>query len=179
MYKYFVLLALAVLILGLTFVAVHWRRGIYKTFSQHVAFQKSSTYFYFVLFLIVLPLLYLFFAKYLVPALNLSDSVLFLVALSCITQLGCTLVPETGGVKKKTHQTLAGVSALLLIPVLFCILGGDAVSGAVRIVVSVCIFLMVLIVGIVAFWGRARLPVLLLQIGYFALFFAAILAATY
>lgn len=180
MYKNSILLALAILIPGLIFVTLHLPQGgIHKTFSQHVALKKSSIYYYFALFLIVLPILYLFFAKYLVPTLNLPDVALGLIALSCFTQLTCTIVPETGGLKTRIHLILAGVSALSLTLVLLYVLVSDNVSGFDKSIVAICNFLMISIAGFVIFWKKSILPALLLQAGYFALFFIAILFVTY
>lgn len=177
--RYLILVALAILVPGLTFVALHWPHGIYKTFSQHVAPKKISIHYYFALFALVLPILFLFFKSYLVPELHLSTIVLTLIALSSVAQLGCTLVPETGGTKTIIHQIFAGISALLLIAVLLFIVKSSNISTFDRSIVIACVALMVMIVGFVAFWKKTILPALLLQVGYFSLFFIAILFATY
>lgn len=177
--KHLILLALAILIPGLVFVAVRWPHGIYKTFSQHVAPKKSSIYFYCTLFIIVLPILYIFFAEYLIPLLGLPSNTFILIALSCIAQLGCTLVPETGGLKTKLHLILAGASALLLLAVLLLIATNSNVTDFDKVIVITSTFLMSATVVAVVFWKKTRLPALLLQTSYFTLFFIAIITVTY
>lgn len=177
--KYLILIALGILIPGLLFVALHWPQGIYKTFSQHIALKRVSIIYYFALFALVLPILFVFFKNYLVPELHLADVALLLVALSSVAQIACTLVPEVGGTKTIVHQIFAGISALLLLVVLLFIVRSDTISALDRVVVTICIAAMLLIVGFVAFWKRTRIPSLLLQVGYFALFFIAILFVTY
>jgi hypothetical protein len=179
MSKQLILLALGILVLGLSFVAFYWPHGIYKTFSQHVAPKRISIYYYFLLFAIVLPILFAFFAKYLIPELQLPTILLYLVAVSSICQLSCTLVPEVGGRKTTIHQIFAGVSALLLIMVLILVAANNNISSMDRLAVIVCTLLMTIVVGFVAFWKKTKLPTLLLQAGYFSLFFIAILFVTY
>lgn len=179
MYKYFMLYALGILVPGLAFVVWRWPAGLDKTLSQHVASRKSSILYYFFLFLVVLPIMYLFFARYFVPVFHLSEVVLYLVAVSCLTQIGCTLIPEIGGRKTVVHQTLAGISALSLIAVLLYLMVTNGIAMQAKFVVGICVFLMILIVGFIALRRRTSLPVLLLQSGYFTLFFVAILSVAY
>lgn len=179
MYKHFILFALVILVPGLAFIPWRWPHDIGKTFSQHVADKMSSRIYYVALFSVSLPLVYLFFANYLVPALALPTSILIVVATSCLAQIGCTLVPETGGIKSKIHVTLAGISALLLPVILLIIMRGGVISVLDRMAVGIGTLLMILIAASLMFRNKIRLPALWLQIGYFALFFAALITAAY
>ncbi len=177
--KHLILVALAILIPGLLFVALHWPHGIHKTFSQHVALKRASILYYFALFALVLPIIFIFFKNYLIPELALSNVVLLLVGLSSLAQIGCTLVPELGGLKAIIHQIFAGVSALLLIAVLMLISKSNSISAFDRVSIFVCMAMMTTIIGFVIFWKKTKLPALLLQASYFSLFFVGVLIATY
>ncbi len=179
MYKHFILVALALLIPGLAFIPWRWPHGIDKTFSQHVADKVSSIVYYAALFVVTLPLVYLFLANYLVSALALPTSILTFVAISCLAQIGCTFVPETGGMKTKVHVTLAGISALLLPVILLIIMREGVISAADKVVTAACVFVMTLILASLALRTKVRLPALVLQAVYFALFFAALLVVSY
>ena len=176
---YLLLIALLILIPGLAFVPIYWPAGIQKTFSQHVAPRQASINYYRALFLIVLPILYTYFATYLVPTLKLPTLVLYLVAASSFAQIGCTLIPETGGRKTTVHLVLAAISALLLLGILASLLSSSAISFLDRTITDICLAVMVSVVLIVSSWKKTELPGLILQSGYFAAFFIALLFVTF
>jgi hypothetical protein len=178
-YKHFILYSVAILLGGLLFLALRWPQGIYKTFSHHAAAQKFTTFYYAGLFLVALPVLYLFFAMYFVPHFELTSMVLYLVAASSIFQVGCTFVPETGGLKTTIHKILAGLSAILLLGVLMCLLLAPTIPQSGKFFIGTSFAVMVGIVAILTFWKRTPLPLLLLQSAYFGSFFIAMLATTY
>lgn len=176
---YFLLLALLILIPGLIFVPIRWPMSVQNTFSQHVAPRQSSINYYRALFIVVLPILYAFFATYFVPKFRLPSTVLWLVGVSAVAQIGCTLIPETGGRKTTIHVGLAGISALLLLGVLAVLLKSLYVSPLDKWVTCIAIAIMSAIILIVGIWRNAKLPGLILQSAYFAAFFITLLFVTF
>ncbi|QQS19765.1 hypothetical protein IPL85_05880 [Candidatus Saccharibacteria bacterium] len=160
-------------------LTLKWPQGINKTFSQHAAAQNATIFYYIVLFLLALPILYLFFYKYFVPHYQLSNVVLYLVASSTLAQIACTFVPETGGVKTLIHQLFARVSGALLIAVIVCSIVASTISSFDKIIMGACLAIMLLILGLVIVWKRSPLPQLLLQAAYYGVFFGAIIFATF
>jgi hypothetical protein len=178
-YKYYILYALLILLIGLVILALRWPQGINKTFSQHAAAQKVTIIYYIALFLLVLPILYIFFYKYFVPHYQLSNLVLYLVAFSSLAQIACTFIPETGGMKTIIHQLFAGVSGLLLIAVIGYLMAASTISSFDKIIMGASLAIMLFILSLVIVWKRSPLPQLLLQSVYFGVFFIAILFATF
>jgi hypothetical protein len=174
-YKYFVLYALAILIIGLAYLVRRWPAGIQHTFSQHAARQKVTIYYYMALFSIVLPILYVFFDKYFVPKYQLPHIVLLLVGLSSIAQIACAIIPETGGKKTIIHQTLAGISAVLLVGVLIPNLSAPLITFFDKVITTLALLVMSSVLLLAVLNKKFALPALLLQIVYFSAFFVAIL----
>lgn len=177
-YKYFGLLAMVILTLGLLFVVRRWPRGVGYTFSQHVALRLSSQIYYAALFFVTMPLLVLFFVKWFVPEFAVSQWFTALVILSAIAQCACTLVPETGGLRSHIHRALAGVSAVLLIPALL-VLPSASFSTAQNAAFLLSAAILAAIAAIVALNGGQHRYFLLLQTLYFAFFFAPVLYISY
>lgn len=178
-YKYFGLLAAIILLCGLAFLAVKWPQGKHATFSQHAAAQKFTVLYYILLFSVTLPILIAFFVGWFVPYFNVSIWFSVCIIASAITQLACTLVPEVGGRKTTYHRLLAGTSALLLLPPLAFILAADSIPAIGRYITLTSLLIMVAIVATLAVRKNKRSYNLLLQIGYFGAFFAAILYVSY
>jgi hypothetical protein len=178
-YKYFILYALLILVVGLVTLALKWPQGIHKTFSQHAAAQKVTIVYYIALFLLALPILYTFFYKYFVPHYQLSQVILYLVAASSLTQIACTFVPETGGVRTRVHRLFAGVSGLLLLAVTGCLLAAPTISSFDKAILGTSLAVMLFTLSLMIVWKRSSSPQLLLQSVYYGAFFAAILLVTF
>lgn len=179
MYKYFGLVAVVVLAAGLLFVVRRWPRGASYTFSQHIALRRLSVIYYAALFFVTMPLLVLFFVKWFVPEFGVSYWFTVLAIGSAVAQCACTLVPETGGLKSVIHRTLAGISAILLIPALLILSQQAAFSGFDKLALWLGLAVMTAIVAIVAKSGGEHKSFLVLQAGYFAAFFTPILFISY
>lgn len=179
MVKHLGLLSTALLTSGLLYVINKWPYGINRTFSQHIARYRSAIHFYFSLFAITLPILLVFFYGWFIPNFKLSIWFTILISLAAVFQLGCTLIPQSGGNKSKWHRALAFLSADMLLPAIIILAFNSALSPfatAVSVFASVG---MLLIIAVMVKNNAEHKFLLLLQSGYFAMFFAAILAATY
>jgi hypothetical protein len=174
-YRYLGLISIALLIAGLWFVVWKWPQGKHMTFSQHAAQYKSATIYYFFLFAVTLPLLNIFFIKWFTPVHGLPIWFNVFAITASVFQIACTLVPEISGWRTEWHQALAGVSALLLVPLPMILASSSDVGIADRIVAVIALLVML---GVVVFAIRAqgKHPKLLIaQALYFAAFFMPIL----
>lgn len=178
-YKFFGLLAVSILTIGLLFVVVKWPKSRHFTFSQHVAGSKRSILYYVGLFTLVLPLLILFFLRWFVPEFEVSVWFSVLVIASCIAQLACTLVPETGGRRSDYHRVLAGISAVLLLPALALLLFSPLIYGLNKILSILGIITMLVVIFTVALQKGNPRNFLILQSLYFTAFFLPILSVAY
>lgn len=173
------LLSFIVLVAGLLVIALKLPGGLSKTFSQRVANNRVTEALYSVLFIVTLPLLYVFFATWFVPSLLMPQYTLFFVAIAAIFQILCTWVPERGGRMTTVHRIVTGISVIALLPVILIVATGESISTNVRIFAWSALVGMVTLLAFAISNKKAPRYALLLQIGYYALFFAVILLATY
>ena len=177
--QHLILLIILLLITGLMFTVTKWKGGLHMTFSRHAATSRWSTIFYALLFLITLPMLMLFFVDWFVPTKNLLSTFLLFAAIACIFQILCTWNPEEGGGKTIVHRILAGISGIALLPLVFIIATSSQLSMTIRSISWSGLLLMILLLGIALANQKGYRFSLLLQIGYYAIFFIIILATTY
>lgn len=177
--KYLGLISITFLLVGLWFVIWRWPQGKHMTFSQHVAQHKSATIYYFFLFAITLPLLNIFFIKWFVPTFDLTVWFnVFAIAASAF-QIACTLVPETPGWRTKWHQVLAGISAVLLLPLPIMIALSQNIGTPSRFLAAISLAIMVGVIGFTIHAKGRHTNLLVAQSIYFAAFFMSILFISY
>ena len=174
--KYLGIVAIALLVTGLVFLIRKWPKDIHHTFSQHAAANRTSTIYYATLFAVILPILAIFFFSWFVPVHNVPSVFSILVALSLVCQLACTLVPEVGKYVK-THQALAGISGLLLLPALLMCIFASNIGMIDRAIIVICCATMTLVLLLVV--SKRTRYALILQAMYFTAFFAPILVISY
>ena len=149
------------------------------TFSQHAATNRASKLFYSLLFITTLPILYLFFSAWFVPAKHLLSAFLWFAGISVLFQILCTLVPEEGGTKTTIHRILTGVSGVALLPLMLIMATSAHISVAGHITAWAMLCVMVFLLGIALRNQKGYHYALLLQISYYAAFFITILVSTY
>ena len=179
MTKYLGLISFIVIVSGLFFTVWRWPGGLHMTFSQHVARSRSSAIYYSLFFALSLPLLCTFLVSWFAPAFQLSDWYGFLVIVSSIFQFLCTLVPEVSGWKVRVHRILAGISGILLLPATALIIASPVITRTDKILTGVCLAGMVMLLAIALKNQKSYPYALLLQAGYYFLFFVPILFITY
>lgn len=173
------LLTLMLLIVGLGFVITKWPGGIHMTFSQHAANNRSSKIYYSLLFLITLPIFMLFFSAWFVPEKNLPVIFLWFAGVAVVFQIVCTWFPEEGGTSTIVHRILTSISGVAMLPLVAIIATASNLSAFVRTISLIALFLMIALLGIALKNQKSYERALLLQVGYYATFFLAILVATY
>lgn len=174
--KYFGLASLTILLTGLIFLIRKWPRDIHHTFSQHAAVHNASIIYYISLFTVALPILAVFLFNWFVPTFNISMIFIVLISLSLICQYACTFVPEVGK-NVKSHQVLAGVSGLLLLPSLAVLIFTPSIDQIDKVITIMSMAIMSLIILQAA--RRKTRHALVLQSAYFVAFFAPIVAISY
>ncbi len=178
-YKYLGLISVTLLLVGLWFVVWRWPQGKHMTFSQHVAQHKSATIYYFFLFAITLPLLNVFFIKWFVPTFDLTIWFNVFAIAASVFQVACTLVPEATGWRTKWHQALAGISALLLLPLPVMLAFSLGVAAAGRLLAVVTTLIMLSVIAFTIHVNGKHAKLLIAQAAYFVAFFIPILFISY
>lgn len=175
------LLALVVimLILGLAYTVTKWPGGLHMTFSQHVAVTRQSAIYYAFLFLGTLPLLVWFIGSWLVPQKQLPDAFLWFMYVAVLFQIMCTWFPEVGGWRTTVHRVLTGISGAAMLPLVVMLATAASLSIVVRFSAWGILAFMVFLLAIARSNQKGYKWALLLQIGYYAAFFALLLLATY
>lgn len=173
------LLSVVLLAIGLTVTAVTLPGGLQKTFSQRVANNKQAELYYALLFIVVLPLLYIFFLLWFVPVIGIHHSFLWFAVVAIVFQIACTLVPERGGMHTIIHRMLTGISGVALLPLVVLIATTQSTPIFLQQVVWAVFALMIALLTVALLNQKGFKYALLLQIGYYALFFCAVLLVTY
>lgn len=173
------LISILILIIGLVVTVGKRPAGLDRTLSQRVANNKQSEILYSVLFMTALPLLFLFFSRWLVPANDLPKTFLWFAAISIIFQIACTWIPERGGRMTTVHRLLTGISGVALLPMVVLIATAQSVASGLKYTVWLGLLLMLALLSIALAKQKGFRYALLLQVGYYSLFFGIILLVTY
>ncbi len=173
------LLSFTLLAAGLLFTVNKLPGGLNKTFSQRVANNKNAEILYSLLFISTLPILYLFFANWFVPTTDLPKIFLVFACIAAAFQILCTWVPERGGNMTIVHRALTGTSGIALLPLVWLIAVTNSISPGLRFISWVVLVLMLVLLAIALFYQKGISYALLLQVGYYSLFFAIVLLVTY
>jgi len=173
------IISIAVIWAGLIFLIRKWKGNVSMTFSQHAAQYRSSQIYYFILFLIGVPLSTLFMYGWFIPNFHLPFLFGLVVAVCMFSMMVAATVAETKGRKVKVHRFAAFLMATCFVPLLILIALSTHFSIAVRVLAGLSAAYQV--VGIVLFIPvKGYHPkVLPLQASYIAVFHITILAATY
>jgi hypothetical protein len=182
--EHLLLLSIVLLIIGLFFLVYRWPQGHSKTFSQHAAAQRLTIYYYAGLFVVILPLLTLFFYDYFIPKYQLSLLFSFAIFLAITTQLVAAIIPEIGGWRSRLHRLAAGWSAFGLFLAVADIMYELPLSLPLYIFGSVTLLVMLYCSALTLKSTLSRKLFehryfLWLQVMYYTLFFGMILLVTY
>ena len=127
----------------------------------------------------LLPALFFFFALWLVPVKGLPGTFLWIAAISILFQIASTWVPEEGGRKTIVHRLLTSVSGVALLSLVAIIATASILSAAIRGAAWVALLAMVALLMVALGNQKGFRYALLLQAGYYAMFFGVILLVTY
>jgi hypothetical protein len=148
------------------------------TFSEHAAQTRASKLYYVLLFSVTLPLLYLFFVQWFIPVHELGTAFALCIIVSLASQYVCTYFPDDGSATTPVHRVLTGISGVALLPLLVIIAFSAATSVLMAISLTATLAMLCLLVFALKHQAGYK-HAMLLQIGYYALFFSVILLMTY
>jgi len=163
---------------GLLFLLSKWRGDKSMSFSLHAAQTKSSKIYYFSLFLITIPLFYLFIIKWYVPSFDLPNIFTYFVTAGVLGQLIAVIVPAIKGRKEQIHNFGAYSMAFSMVPISVFIAFAD-IPPPVRILTIVGIIYMIGAILLFFYVKRTHSSYLYFQAAYIALFHAIIISSTY
>jgi len=173
------LFVVILLILGLSFTVTRWRGGLHMTFSQHAAVTRQAKLFYAFLFLVTLPLFAWFIVGWFVPHKHLPASFVWFTYTAVVFQILCTWFPEEGGWKTLVHRLLTAISAIAMLPLIVILGLSMYLSPYMRGLAWVAFGSMVALLMVAFTHQKGYKRALLLQIGYYAVFFLMMLLLTY
>lgn len=101
------------------------------------------------------------------------------VIISSLFQLLCTFIPEVDGWKVTVHRVLTGISGITLLPLVVIIVLSENIPVAGRLIALACLSGMAVLLFVALRNQKGHRYSLLLQIGYYALFFVPVLYVTY
>lgn len=177
--QHLLLLIIALLVLGLTYTVIQWPGGLHMTFSQHAARSRWSVVYYAFLFLITLPMLAWFVSAWLVPQKQLPEMFVWFTYVAVLFQIVCTWFPELGGWRTTTHRILTGISGFALLPLVIMLATTAGLSIFVRFSAWVALAVMTSLLVTALSNQKGYKWALLLQVAYYAMFFAVLLLAVY
>lgn len=177
--QHLVLLALLILVVGLILTINKLPAGMDLTFSQRVANNKQAEILYSLLFIVTLPILFIFFVIWFVPTTGISPSFLWFAAIAVVSQVVCTWIPERGGTMTTVHRIFTGISGIALIPMVAIIATSDSITSAVRAIAWIILTLMIVLLSVALINQKGFKYALLLQVVYYALFFTILVLTTY
>ncbi len=149
------------------------------TFSQHAAQYKSSQIYYLFLWLVCLPLFYVFMVAWFVPEFSLGWISTLCISLGSLGLAIAATVPETTGWRVTVHRYSAFGQALFLLPVVLIIAVSPEIGNAARLFAGLSTIIMLSEVLLLTYHKRAHPKMLLIQGSYIMAFHLTILIATY
>jgi len=177
-FKLFGLLSIVIVWAGLFFLLYKWRGNKSMSFSLHAAQTRGGQIYYFLLFLITLPLFYVFILKWYIPTFDLPNAFTYLVTAGVLGQLLAVIVPAVNGQKEQIHNFGAYLMAFTMIPLSVFIAFAD-IPALVRILAVAGIIYMIGSGFLYIYSKRARSNYLYFQAMYIALFHVIIISSTY
>jgi len=132
-----------------------------------------------IVFLVTLPLLLWFLITWLVPEKGLPIAFIWFAVIAVLFQIACTFVPEVGGMRTKIHRLLTGISGFAMLPLVAILALAQQLSFFTRLVAIGVLVVMLVLLTIALKHQKGHNKALLLQVGYYAGFFIAVLTATY
>lgn len=178
-YKSLGLISIAIMWLGLFFLVYKWRGEPHMSFSLHAAANRKAYLFYLGLFVITLPLFFVFVVKWFVPTLNLPRTFIYLVIAAMVFQFVAALVPEVEGKRARIHRFSAGIVTFLLIPMTFMLVNAKHIPLSIRALAMAAALFMVIVWGLYVWIESFNKHFLYFQAAYVAVFHLTILACTY
>jgi hypothetical protein len=172
-------ISIAITWLGLAFLVYKWPGEVPLSFGLRAAAHRKSYLLYLGIFVVTLPLFFVFIVKWFVPVLHLPHKYIYIALAAVLLQLVVAIVPEVKGKKARIHRASAGIMTFLLIPLTLFIATATNLSTSIRFMAFLDSLLLLFIWGLFILIEPFHKHFLYLQTAYVAIFHVTILAATY
>lgn len=173
------LLSIVIAWLGLIVLITFWKGNASMTFSQHAAISSASVWYYFVLWLICLPLFYLFMTRSFIPEFGFGFWFQLYLVGAIAGWAMAAIVPETKGWKVRVHRFSAFAMCYFVALMTLYIAFSGRVALPARVVATLSIVVMFGEIVYLNFHNRRHRHMLVLQALYFAVFHLTILTSWY
>lgn len=176
---YLGVISIVIIWLGLLYLINKWPGKPSMSFSLHATQTKGAQIYYFLLFLVSLPLFYIFIVGWYVPSLHLNSWFVVLTTIGVIGQLIAATVPAVPGRKTAIHNIGAYGMAATFIPLSLIVAMAGDVHMYARVVAALAVLYMICTLGAALVLPRLRAHYIYFQAGYIAAFHAVILTSAY
>jgi hypothetical protein len=161
------------------FLVYNWRGDKSMSISKHAAAHRSAYLMMLVIESIVLPMFFLFTAKWVVPALSLPVVFTVLVGLASAGLLLGAWIPDVTGWKGKVHGIAAYGAALLFIPASVILYLSPNLSLFAKAFALFVLTYEVVVIMLFSTYKKSRNYHLYLQSGYILFFDLSLIASAY
>lgn len=172
------IISISITWIGLLFLLYKWRGNKSMSFSLHAAQTRGGQVYYFLLFIITLPMFYLFVSNWYVQELKLPSTFTLLVAIGILGQIAAVIIPSVGGRKERIHNFGAYLMSATLIPLSAMVAIADIPIG-VKVFAGLGTAYMITVSILFITTKRLRSNYLYFQAAYVIAFHSIILASTY
>ncbi|GEM_PF-1977160 len=172
---------LSVLITGLAivFMVYTWKGDKGTTISQNAAANRSSYLMMLVVQSITLPMLFLYWSKWLVPILDLPILFAIFSGIVCLGLLLAAWIPDIKGWKSTAHQLFAYGAATLVPPMLIMMYLSPNISSFAKYMALLVFIYDLLVIAMFTLMRKGKSKHLYFQAAYIFLFAITTLAAGY
>jgi hypothetical protein len=178
-YKLFEPLSVAITGLAIVFMVYTWKGDKGITISQNAASNRSSYLMMLVVQSLTLPMLFLFWSKWLVPTLELPLLFVIFAGFACLGLLLAAWIPDIVGWKSKAHRLFAYGAATLVPPMLIMLYRSPHISLFAKYMALLVIVYDMIAIAMFAILRKEKSKHLYFQAAYIFLFALTTLAAAY
>lgn len=179
MYKLFGPLSVAITGLAILLMVYMWRGDKGISISKNAAANRSSYLMMLVVQSVTLPMLFLFWSKWLVPTLELPLLFSIFAGLGCLGLLLAAWIPDVKGWRSTAHGLFAYGAVMLAIPMLTILYLSPRISLFAKYMALLVLVYEMAVVAMFAVLEKVKSRHLYLQAGYIFLFAFTTLAAAY
>jgi hypothetical protein len=178
-YKLFGTISVAITGLAIAFMVYTWKGDKGITISQNAAANRSSYLMMLIVQSITLPMLFLFWSKWLVPSLELPLLFTIFAGLTCLGLLLAAWIPDIKGWKSIAHRLFAYGAAALVPLMLIMLYYSPHISSFAKYLVLLVFIYDVMTIVMFTILKKGKSKKLYFQASYIFFFALTTLAAAY
>ncbi len=161
------------------FLIYKWRGDRSMSISKHAAAHKGSYVLMLVVESIVLPMFFIFVAKWIVPTFDLPNFFTICVGIASLGLLVAAWIPDTRGLKSVVHGLASYTGAVLFIPALTILYVSSNIFGFAKYFTLAVLVYEIVAMVVFTVIEEARNYHLWVQAGYILLFDLVLLTVAY